>query len=131
MDVNYNFEVMLPELAEIYALTRNRTVVGMARKFADWFGHNVVREPDGSGSLTYVATSSRTHVSYYDDVDPGSRPDQPRLAVRAGGPGPGRVLHQPRGPRRDAPAVGEDAGPGDRTGQTGHFTAHPRARLLR
>ncbi|MFJ1761118.1 hypothetical protein ACIOD2_12425 [Amycolatopsis sp. NPDC088138] len=78
MDVNYNFEVMLPELAEIYALTRNRTVVEMARKFADWFGYNVVREPDGSGSLTYVATSSRTHVSYYDDVIPD--PDRTNLA---------------------------------------------------
>jgi hypothetical protein len=77
MDVNYNFEVMLPELAEIYALTRNRTVVGMARKFAGWFGYNVVREPDGSGSLTYVATSSRTHVSYYDDVIPD--PDRTNL----------------------------------------------------
>jgi hypothetical protein len=77
MDINYNFEVMLPELAEIYALTRNRTVVGMARKFADWFGYNVVREPDGSGSLTYVATSSRTHVSYYDDVIPD--PDRTNL----------------------------------------------------
>jgi hypothetical protein len=77
MDINYNFEVMLPELAEIYALTGNRAVVGMARKFADWFGHNVVREPDGSGSLTYVATSSRTHVSYYDDVIPD--PDRTNL----------------------------------------------------
>lgn len=78
MDINYNFEVMLPELAEIYALTRNRTVVEMARKFSDWFGYNVVREPDGSGSLTYVATSSRTHVSYYDDVIPD--PDRTNLA---------------------------------------------------
>ncbi|MDT7803058.1 MAG: hypothetical protein QOI78_6491 [Actinomycetota bacterium] len=78
MDVNYNFEVMLPELAEIYALTRNRTVVEMARKFSDWFGYNVVREPDGSGSLTYVAVSSRTHVSCYDDVIPD--PDRTNLA---------------------------------------------------
>jgi hypothetical protein len=78
MDINYNFEVMLPELAEIHALTRNRTVVEMARKFADWFGYNVVREPDGSGSLTYVAMSSRTHVSYYDDVIPD--PDRTNLA---------------------------------------------------
>lgn len=68
MDVNYNFEVMLPEMAEIYALTRNPTVLAMARRFGEWFGYNFVREPDGSGALTYVAMSSRTGTSYYDNV---------------------------------------------------------------
>ncbi|GAB2965854.1 glycoside hydrolase family 127 protein [Amycolatopsis acidiphila] len=77
MDINYNFEVMLPEIAEIHALTGNRTVLDMARKFAGWFGYNVLREPDGSGSLTYVAMSSRTHTSFYDNVIPD--PDRTNL----------------------------------------------------
>ncbi len=77
MDINYNFEVMLPEIAEIYALTRDPTVVTMARRFAEWFGYNVVREPDGSGSLTYVAMSGRTSTSYYDDAIPD--PDRTNL----------------------------------------------------
>ncbi|MEU4645757.1 hypothetical protein [Micromonospora sp. NPDC023814] len=80
MDINYNFEVMLPELAEIYALTSNRTVRGMARKFADWFGYNLLREPDGSGWLTYYAMSARTSVAYYDNVVP--EPDRTNLASR-------------------------------------------------
>jgi hypothetical protein len=68
MDINYNFEVMIPEIAEIYALTRNQTVLTMARRFADWFGYTFVREPDGSGALTYVAMSGRTSTSYYDNA---------------------------------------------------------------
>ncbi|MCF3962078.1 hypothetical protein [Streptomyces fuscigenes] len=77
MDIDYNFEVLMPEIAEIHHLTRNRAVLGMARRFADWFGYNVVREPDGSGSLTYVAMSARTGVAYYDDVVPD--PDRTNL----------------------------------------------------
>lgn len=68
MDIGYNFEVMLPELAEIYLITRNRTVVQMADKFADWFGYNIVREPDGSGYLNYLAMSARTSTPHYDEV---------------------------------------------------------------
>lgn len=78
MDIDYNFEVMLPEIAEIYRLTGNQTVLSMARKFTDWFGYNVVREPDGSGSLTYVAMSARTTVTGYDNVVPD--PDRTNLA---------------------------------------------------
>ncbi|WP_030901238.1 hypothetical protein [Streptomyces sp. NRRL F-5126] len=77
MDIDYNFEVLMPEIAEIHHLTGNRAVLGMARRFADWFGYNVVREPDGSGSLTYVAMSARTGVAYYDDVVPD--PDRTNL----------------------------------------------------
>jgi hypothetical protein len=80
MDIGYNFEVMLPELAEIYVLTGNRTVLQMAEKFSDWFGYNIVREPDGSGSLSYLAMSARTTVAYYDDVVPD--PDKISLASR-------------------------------------------------
>lgn len=68
MDINYNFEVMLPELAELYALTGNRTLVSMARKFSEWFGYNLLREPDGAGWLTYYAVSDRTAAAAYDDV---------------------------------------------------------------
>lgn len=78
MDINYNFEVLLPEIAEIHALTGDRTVLAMARKFAEWFGYNVVREPDGTGSLTYVGMSARTTVPGYDDVVPD--PDRTNLA---------------------------------------------------
>jgi hypothetical protein len=70
MDINYNFEVMLPELAELYLLTRNPQLATMARKFADWFGYNLLREPDGSGWLTYYAVSDRTAEAFYDDVIP-------------------------------------------------------------
>jgi hypothetical protein len=78
MDINYNFEVMLPEMAELYLLTRNPLLVSMARKFADWFGYNLLREPDGSGWLTYYAVSDRTATAFYDDVTPD--PDRTILA---------------------------------------------------
>ncbi|MFI5894035.1 hypothetical protein ACIA5D_28440 [Actinoplanes sp. NPDC051513] len=68
MDVNYNFEVMLPELAEYFRLTASPVAAAMARRFADWFGHVMLREPDGSGWLTYYAVSARTAASDYDDV---------------------------------------------------------------
>ncbi|WP_326554215.1 hypothetical protein [Micromonospora sp. NBC_01813] len=68
MDIDYNFEVMLPEIAEIYALSGDRTVLDMARRFTEWFGYNLLREPDGSGWLTWYAMSSRTSRSYYDDI---------------------------------------------------------------
>lgn len=77
MDINYNFEVMIPELAEIYVLTGDKTVLSMASKFASWFGYNVVREPDGTGSLTYVGMSARTTVTGYDNVIPD--PDRTNL----------------------------------------------------
>jgi hypothetical protein len=68
MDVNYNFEVMLPELAEVYLRTNSSVAVSMAGKFATWFGYNMLREPDNSGWLTYYAVSARTASSDYDDV---------------------------------------------------------------
>jgi hypothetical protein len=70
MDINYNFEVMLPEMAELYLLTRNPLLISMTRKFTDWFGYNLLREPDGSGWLTYYAVSDRTATAYYDDAIP-------------------------------------------------------------
>lgn len=77
-DINYNFEVMLPEIAEIYLRTGSRPILSMARRFTDWFGYNLLREPDGSGWLTYYAVSARTSVAYYDDVVPD--PDRTNLA---------------------------------------------------
>ncbi|MEU8227346.1 hypothetical protein [Kribbella sp. NPDC048915] len=70
MDINYNFEVMLPELAELYLQTKNPLLVSMTRKFADWFGYNLLREPDNSGWFTYYAVSDRTSAAFYDDVIP-------------------------------------------------------------
>ncbi|WP_020388046.1 hypothetical protein [Kribbella catacumbae] len=77
MDINYNFEVMLPEMAELHLLTKNPALVSMTRKFTDWFGYNLLREPDGSGWLTYYAVSDRTATAYYDDVVPD--PDRTNL----------------------------------------------------
>lgn len=77
MDINYNFEVMLPEMAELYLLTGNPALVTMTRRFTDWFGYNLLREPDGSGWLTYYAVSDRTATAYYDDVVPD--PDRTNL----------------------------------------------------
>ncbi|ONI68493.1 hypothetical protein BWI15_36480 [Kribbella sp. ALI-6-A] len=77
MDINYNFEVMLPEMAELHLLTKNPALVTMTRKFTDWFGYNLLREPDGSGWLTYYAVSDRTATAYYDDVVPD--PDRTNL----------------------------------------------------
>jgi hypothetical protein len=78
MDINYNFEVMLPEMAELYLLTGNPALVSMTRKFADWFAFNLLREPDGSGWLTYYAVSDRTATAFYDDVVPD--PDRTNLS---------------------------------------------------
>lgn len=78
MDINYNFEVMLPEMAELHLLTKHPALVSMTRKFTDWFGYNLLREPDGSGWLTYYAVSDRTATAYYDDVVPD--PDRTNLA---------------------------------------------------
>ncbi|TWD79749.1 hypothetical protein FB561_0814 [Kribbella amoyensis] len=77
MDINYNFEVMLPEMAELYLHTKNPALVTMTRRFTEWFGYNLLREPDGSGWLTYYAVSDRTATAYYDDVVPD--PDRTNL----------------------------------------------------
>ena len=68
MDVNYNFEVCLPEMADYYRHTADPVAVSSVAKFADWFGRIMLREPDGSGWLTYVAASARTTEPCYDDV---------------------------------------------------------------
>ncbi|WP_433010778.1 hypothetical protein [Kribbella sp. CA-294648] len=77
MDINYNFEVMLPEMAELHLLTRHPALVTMTRRFTDWFGYNLLREPDNSGWLTYYAVSDRTATAYYDEVVPD--PDRTNL----------------------------------------------------
>ncbi|MDQ1654111.1 MAG: hypothetical protein QOI35_3311 [Cryptosporangiaceae bacterium] len=78
MDINYNFEVLLPEIAELYLRTGSPTAASMARKFADWFGYNLLREPGDTGYLTYYAVSARTSTAYYDNVIPD--PDRTNLA---------------------------------------------------
>jgi hypothetical protein len=79
MDMNYNFEVMLPEMADTYHQTGDRVLVSMAARFADWLGYNLVREPDGSGYIANIAPSSRTSSRYYDDV----RQDPDRTALNS------------------------------------------------
>jgi hypothetical protein len=70
---------MLPELAEVFIRTAHPATLSMARKFADWFGHNLLREPDGSGWLTYYAVSARTSTAFYDNVVPD--PDRTTLGA--------------------------------------------------
>lgn len=69
-DHHYNFGVALPELAEVYLNTGNSVIVDMARRFTDWFGYTMLREPDGSGWLTYAAISARTDTTAVDDTVP-------------------------------------------------------------
>ncbi|WP_113703624.1 hypothetical protein [Nonomuraea lactucae] len=79
MDMNYNFEVMLPEMADAYHQTHDRTLVDMAAKFTDWLGYNLLREPDGSGYIANVAPSARTSTRFYDEV----RSDPDRTALNS------------------------------------------------
>ncbi|MEU0883772.1 hypothetical protein ABZ345_34645 [Lentzea sp. NPDC005914] len=76
-DTNYNFEVMLPELADAWRQSEDANLVAMARKYTDWLGYNLLREPDGSGWFTNVAPNSRTSTRFYADV----RPDPERTAL--------------------------------------------------
>jgi hypothetical protein len=68
MDTAYNFEVMMPELAEIYVRTKNSSAVQMAQRWADWFGYVALREPGDYGFVTYTGASCRTEIRYYDNV---------------------------------------------------------------
>lgn len=68
-DHGYNFGVMLPELADIYLHTKNQTILAMVERFSEWFQYTMLREPDGSGWLTYVAASGRTNNRSVDDVE--------------------------------------------------------------
>jgi len=76
-DTNYNFEVMLPELADAWRQSNDANLVTMARRYTDWLGYNLLREPDGSGWFTNVAPNSRTSSKFYADV----RPDPERTAL--------------------------------------------------
>jgi hypothetical protein len=76
-DTNYNFEVMLPELADAWRQSEDPNLVAMTRKYTDWLGYNLLREPDGSGWFTNVAPNSRTSSKFYADV----RPDPERTAL--------------------------------------------------
>ncbi|WP_394618355.1 hypothetical protein JNUCC0626_04440 [Lentzea sp. JNUCC 0626] len=78
-DTNYNFEVMLPELADAWRQTGDRNLVTMTRRYTDWLGYNLLREPDGSGWFANIATNSRTSSKFYADV----RPDPERTALNA------------------------------------------------
>ncbi|GHJ54244.1 hypothetical protein Nm8I071_35510 [Nonomuraea sp. TT08I-71] len=89
-DLGYNFEVMLPDVAKLHARTGDPALVAMADDFAGWLRWNMIREPDGSGYLTNVASSARTYLTFLDDVtDDGYKagtnsllvPAVPRLAA--------------------------------------------------
>ena len=68
MDIAYNLEVMMPELAEIYVRNGNASAVLMARRFADWLGYVALREPGDIGYVMYSGASCRTEARYYDNV---------------------------------------------------------------
>lgn len=91
-DTNYNFEVMLPELADAWRQSNEANLVTMARRYTDWLGYNLLREPDGSGWFTNVAPNSRTSTKFYADV----RPDPERTARVLGDrvPRPGAGLER-------------------------------------
>ncbi|MCQ0012800.1 hypothetical protein [Actinomadura madurae] len=76
-DMNYNFEVMLPELADCWRQSGDPRLVAMASAYTDWLGYNMLREPDGSGWITNIAPSSRTSTLFYKDT----RPDPERTAL--------------------------------------------------
>jgi hypothetical protein len=76
-DMNYNFEVMLPELADAYLHSRDPHLVDMARAFTGFLSYNLLREPDGAGYMVNVAPSTRTSARWYDEV----RPDPDRTAL--------------------------------------------------
>ncbi|MEV1238534.1 hypothetical protein ACIBO2_45010 [Nonomuraea sp. NPDC050022] len=76
-DMNYNFEVMLPEMADAYQQTADLNLVNMARAFTGFLSYNLLREPDGAGYMVNVAPSTRTSARWYDEV----RPDPDRTAL--------------------------------------------------
>jgi hypothetical protein len=80
MDVAYNFEVMMPELAEIYVRNGNASAVQMAQRWADWFGYLMLREPGNAGYVTYSGASCRTEIRFYDNV--ASEPDETYFGSR-------------------------------------------------
>ena len=75
--MNYNFEVMLPEMADAYQQTSDPNLVNMARAFTGFLSYNLLREPDGAGYMVNVAPSTRTSARWYDEV----RPDPDRTAL--------------------------------------------------
>ncbi|GAA2411455.1 hypothetical protein GCM10010191_20800 [Actinomadura vinacea] len=76
-DMNYNFEVMLPELADCRRQSGDSRLVTMASAYTGWLGYNMLREPDGSGWITNIGPSSRTSALFYNDT----RPDPERTAL--------------------------------------------------
>ncbi len=76
-DTNYNFEVMLPEMADAWRQSGDAHLVTMAARYTDWLGYNLLREPDGSGWFANVAPNARTASRFYADV----RPDPERTAL--------------------------------------------------
>ncbi|MCX4530236.1 hypothetical protein [Streptomyces sp. NBC_01669] len=78
-DMNYNFEVMLPEMADAWRQSNNSHLVTMAGKYTDWLGYNLLREPDGSGWFSNIAPSTRTSTLAYANT----RPDPERTALNA------------------------------------------------
>ncbi len=90
-DFGYNFFVMLPDLADLHAITGNPVVLDMAQKWTDFARHTVVREPDVSGYIVHSAACSRTAdwnflTNFTDDAERGAlsaalAPDAPELAA--------------------------------------------------
>lgn len=58
-DFGYNWDVMLPDLGELYRITRNPKLVSMATKWADFFSFASVRETSANGFIYHAAATAR------------------------------------------------------------------------
>jgi hypothetical protein len=104
MDIGYNFQVMSPELAEIFVRNSSPVVASMATKFADWFGYVMLREPRDVGYIAYTGASSRTEIPSYDEV-----PDEPHKELFASHLIPAAPAFAAFFPSRDAKAAARAA----------------------
>ncbi|WP_116952716.1 hypothetical protein [Jiangella endophytica] len=64
-DAGYNFDVMLPDLGDLYAHTEDPSVVELARRWARWFGYVVVLEPGETYGFHVAAASARNATTTF------------------------------------------------------------------
>lgn len=68
MDLGYSFRVMLPALADIYHHTEDTRVLASIQRYLDWYGYNMVREPDEAGYVHFTAACARTSGAVTDEA---------------------------------------------------------------